>query len=67
MHAAVGVFQVELGTFKSMGLFKGIQGLGFRESGLPKIRGALWGVPRIRIIVFGRQYWGPLLMETTNY
>ena len=30
--------------------------------GFPKIRGTIWGVPIIRIIVFWGLYWGPPIL-----
>ena len=43
-----------------------VWGLGFRVWGLglrvPKIRGTLLGVPRMRTIVFWGLYWGPLIL-----
>ena len=42
-----------------------IQGLGFRYSGFPKIRGTFLGVPVIRTMVFGGLHGGPLFWETT--
>ena len=36
------------------------------DLGFPRIRGTVWGVSRIRIILFWDLYWGPLFRETAR-